>query len=418
MILAVVTAFWLAEVAAPASLKADLDGDGAVETITAVPHGKAMRIEVADAGGKRLARVDTAPRRFAAAHITITSGTLGSMGELVEVVRSSADGSEECRSLWRYRDRTLSPVPVSGRAGPLPECGKPEGWSYRWEAQENAPAVLVRERTREVADGSHHQKESFRYTGFRAEFDPARSTSRINGVDIPSWSNVTLYPRSALERVTLRYDLSALRQSPRLRLDGDPEKGVFAASIERPARTERFVVTSATRGQERGTMELTLGSGPSPGRATVGISTDGKLPIEARLVGMGDDVAAPFAVVTAPTGTGLEAYLTAEEELALHALPGTWDARDGERIEVQIVSISPTILRLGTSEFAVDTNRAPAGTDMLLVPRSERSPALAITLRGPDIFARAKASCAPTKPCKTEGDSKIFRRLGSALVVQ
>ena len=166
-------------------------------------------------------------------------------------------------------------------------------------------------------------------------------------------------------------------------------------------------------------MELTLGSGASSGRATVQISTDGKLPIEARLIGMGDDVVAPFAVVTTSTGgTNSEAYLTAEEELALHALPGTWDARDGERLEVQIVSISPTVLRVGSSEFVLDSSRAPAGTDMLLVPRSDRSPALAITLRGPDIFARARASCAPTTACKTEGDAKIFHRLGSALVVQ
>jgi hypothetical protein len=418
MILAIVTAFWLADVAAPASLNADLDGGGAVETITAVARGKGMRIEVADAGGKSLARVDTAPRKSAATHITISSGSLGNAGALVEVVRRSADGSEECRSLWRYRDRTLSPVPVSGRSGLLPECGNPEGWSYRWETADDGPAEYVRERTREVADGSHHQKEFYRYAGFRAELDPARSVAQINGVDIPSWPNLTLYPRSALQRVSMRYDLSALRQSPKLRLEGDPEKGVFAASIERPARTERFVVASAARDREKGTMELTLGSGPSSGSATVRTSTNGTLPIEARLVGMGADVAEPFAVVAMATGKGLEAYLTAEEELALHALPGTWDARDGERLEVQIVSVRPTILRLGTSEFALDTNRAPAGTDMLLVPRSDRRPALAITLRGPDIFARATASCVPEKPCKTEGDSKIFRRLGSTFVAQ
>src|SRR5262249_9755353 len=145
---------------------------------------------------------------------------------------------------WRYRDRTLSPVPVAGRLGPLLECGRPEGWKYGWETSENAPAEYVRERTRTVADGSHYQKESYRYTGFRTEFDPARSTAQINGVNIPSWSTATLYPRTAVERVTQRYDLSLLRQSPRLRFETDPEKGVFAVAISRPERAERLAVTS------------------------------------------------------------------------------------------------------------------------------------------------------------------------------
>jgi hypothetical protein len=418
MILSVVMALRLAEVAAPASLQADLDGSGAVETITAVARGKGLRIEVADARGARLARVDTAPRPSAAARIEISSGSLGSSGELVEVVRRNADGSEECRSLWRYRDRTLSPVPITGRLGPILECGKPEGWQYRWEASEGAPAEYVRERTRTVADGSHYQKETYRYTGFRAEFDPTRSVSQINGVRIPSWSTATLYPRTAVERVTQRYDLSLLRQSPRLRFETDPEKGVFAAAISRPGRAARLLVTSAVAGEEKNTVVLTLASGPQSGSATVRLSTDGTLPVEAQLSGLGEDVSVPFAVVTASNGPGLEAYLTAEEELALHALPGTWDARDGERLEIQIVSVSPTILRLGSSEFVLDTARAPAGTDILLVPRSDKSPALAITLRGPDIFARTRVSCAPTTPCRTEGDSKLFRRLGSALVVR
>jgi len=417
-IFSLVMAFWLAEVAPPASLRADLDGEGAIETITAVPRGKELRIEVADIRGARLARVDTAPRSSAAARVTISGGSLGGSGELVEIVRQNADGSEECRSLWRYRDRTLSPVPITGRLGPLPECGKPEGWEYRWEASENAPAEYVRERTRTVADGSHHQKESYRYAGFRAEFDAARSVAQINGVEIPSWSMATLYPRTAAERVTLRYDLSLLRQSPRLRFETDPEKGVFAATISRPAGAERLPVTSIAQGDEENSMVLTLGSGPRSGRATVRLSADGKLPIEAHLSGLGEDVAGTFAVMTAPRGQGFEAYLTAEEELALHALPGRWDARDGERLEVQIVSISPTILRIGSSEFALDTARAPAGTDILLVPRSDTNTAMAITLRGPDIFARTKVSCGPRTPCRTEGDSKLFRRLGSALVVR
>jgi hypothetical protein len=416
MILAILTSLWLAAGSNAASLEADLDGEGSILKMTAAARGKGLRLEVFDAQGRLLVRLDTAPRETAPARVSLTSGSMPGGGELIEVVRASADGSEECHSLWRYRDRTLTAVPVIGRTGALAECGAPDGWSYRWEGDEKTPVEYVRERTRVVADGSHHQKESYRYAGFRAELDAKRSRSEINGVLIPGWLNVILYPRPALERLTRRYDLSFVRESPRLRFEADPEKGVFAATLERPSRSDRLLVTSAEPGERNDKLNLTLGSDSK--RAEVWLSADRMLPVEARLKGLGDDVVAPFGVVTAYRGAALEAYPTAEEEVAVQALSGTWDARDGERLEVQVVSTSPTVLRLSGSEFLLDATRAPAGTDLLLMPRNEKNPPLAITLRGPDIFARTKASCASASPCRVDGDAKVFHRLGSSVMVR
>src|SRR5450432_4322555 len=179
------------QLAAPAagqapSFSADLDGDGASESVSAVLRRKMARIEVRSAAGKILASAD-APAPAGNPRIAFTAGSLGSAGALLEVIAASE--KEECRSLWRFQQSSLSRVPlVGGTAASRADCSPPAGWAYTWDRpSEDAPAEYRRERTRETEGGTHHQVESFRYAGFRLEIDPARSRAEIRGIGIPRW---------------------------------------------------------------------------------------------------------------------------------------------------------------------------------------------------------------------------------------
>ncbi|HTD52523.1 MAG TPA: hypothetical protein VK780_05825, partial [Thermoanaerobaculia bacterium] len=281
MLLSLVAAVLLAAESPSATLAADLDGGGTPETVTAAKRGKSVRLEVLDARGQRLARADAPSPASGLSRIALDTGSLGSVGALVQVVASSSSGDLECRSLWRYRDGTLSRAPVIGAAGPLPDCGKAGEWTYGWErSQPEAPAVYLREQTRATPDGPFHQKQVYRYAGFRVELDPDRSVAEIGGVAIPSWATAILYPRPALEGLRKRFDLSALQKAPRMRFETDRQKGVFAAMLERSGGSERLLVTAAAAGKEKNEMDLTLTSGEKTGHALVRLGSDRSTPLE------------------------------------------------------------------------------------------------------------------------------------------
>jgi hypothetical protein len=423
MLLSLVAAVLLAAESPSATLAADLDGGGTPETVTAAKRGKRVRLEVLDARGQRLARAEAPSPGSGLSRITLDTGSLGSAGALVQVVAVSSSGDLECRSLWRYRDGTLSRAPVIGAAGPLPDCGKAGDWTYGWErSQPDAPAVYVREQTRATPDGAFHQKQIYRYAGFRVEFDADHSAAEIGGVTIPTWSTATFYPRPALEGLGKRFDLSALRKAPRLRFETNRQKGVFAAMLERSGSSQRLLVTAAAAGQEKNEMDLTITSGEKTGQAIVRLGSDRSTPLEVLVRGFGEDLAPAFAPVTRFTGSSLEVYETAEQELAVGGLLGTWDAPNGERLEIALVSPSPTVVRVGGSEFVLNIESAPSGADALLVPRKGSTPTLALSLRGPDAFTRVKVSCTTASPgtpptCRSEGASQVFHRLGSSMAV-
>jgi hypothetical protein len=97
---------------APPSLAVDLDGDGVSETVSATLHGKKVRIEVRDASGQRRARAEAAAPESGAAQIALTTGSLGSAGALLEV--SVSTPVRQCRTIFRLRQKELSPVPIVG----------------------------------------------------------------------------------------------------------------------------------------------------------------------------------------------------------------------------------------------------------------------------------------------------------------
>jgi hypothetical protein len=404
--------------APPAILTADLDGQGALETATAVAAGRKARLEIRDAGGKLLASQSVPSPGDGNPGVTLTVGTLGSAGVILEAAVAGAGA--ECRSLWRYRDGNLSRAPVLGASGPLPDCGPPE-WKYRWERPaEDAPALYTRERLRERPNGHLREVESFRYAGFRLEIDPGRSSSWINGVEIPGWRDAVLYPRALLDRLASRFDLSPFRTEPRLRFIADRAQGIFELRIEEKSQQRKLPITAALPGEGKREMRLTVGT---PGaRIRVFVTADGSVPVEADVRGLGGRLDQVYLAVARQGASGARVYDSAEQELAEEFLPGIWD--DGkEQIAVTVVSSSPARLRFGKSEVSLSIAGAPPGVDALLLPRDGSLPSLGILIRGTDALVPVPVRCAPSgdagaPKCETGVPGATLRRVGARLNVR
>src|SRR6185295_1802134 len=156
----------------PPTQTADLDGQGGRETAAVIVDGRTVALEIRDARGDLLAREVIPSAGQASPRAGLSLGPLGSAGALVDTAVAVA--GTECRTLWRYRDGRLTRVPLLGPSGPVPDCGPPE-WKYRWERPaEDAPALLMRERSRKRGNGVFREVEAYRYAGFRMEPDTTR----------------------------------------------------------------------------------------------------------------------------------------------------------------------------------------------------------------------------------------------------
>ena len=106
--------------AAPPTVSADLDGDGAAETVSASASRGGIRVEVRDASGKKISDTRAPGPAGDVVPFSLTTAPIGSAGALLEV--SAATDASECVSIWRLRDRALSRVPIRDAAGkPLPD---------------------------------------------------------------------------------------------------------------------------------------------------------------------------------------------------------------------------------------------------------------------------------------------------------
>jgi hypothetical protein len=405
-----------ASLQSPPPLTADLGGQGARETAAAVVAGRTVTLEIRDAGGELLARETVPSPGQTSPSVALSLGSLGSAGALVEAAVSGA--TAECRTLWRFRDGRLARVPLFGPSGPVPDCGPPE-WKYRWERPaEDAPALLMRERSRKRDNGVFREVEAYRYAGFRMESDPGRFSSSINSVEIPGWRDVTLYPRELLDRLAERYDLSAFRTGPRARLFTDRAQGVFELRVEDASRQRSFPVTAAQPGQ--GKSEVLLTAGPGGARIRVLVSGDGSVPLEATVHGLDGRLDLAYAPVTRPNATGVRVYDSAEQQLAEEFFPGTWDDAK-TRVAVALVSAVPPRLRFGKSEVALSFAQAPRGADALLLPGDGSSPTLAIQLRGSNSFLEVPVRCTSSgqsRRCESRGPGRTLRRVGARLNVR
>jgi hypothetical protein len=403
--------------AAPApSISVDLDGDGAPEQVSATAKSRAARIEVRSAaGGKVLARADVpAPRgkTDGIPEVTMSAGALGSAGALLEVV--AASGAQECRSLWRLKDKSLLRVNAPGLA--LAECMPRGEWSYGWDRPaEDAPAQYRRERTRETGLGPHHTVESFRYAGFQLELDPARSFSEIRGIRIPHWYAATLYPRSALDGLYAHYDLSALKKSARLRILTDREQGVFSLRIQSAGGDRTLPVTKVERGEEPNELVLTLGASEPAVQARVALAGSPGVPGEVRLQGAGPELDVLYTPATLVTSAGLHVFATAEDALVSTTLVGSWSGDHAQQVTMTLASNDPVLLGIGNLQFAVDVDRAPDGMDALFVPKAGGPPTSGLILRGPNSIERVPVRCETASApfgCRPTGPSEVLRRQG------
>ena len=409
--------------ATPANLAGDFDGDGTSEQAAAAVRRGSVRLEIRqDASGRVLAHADAPlPKGGGApesASIDLSAGSLGSSGSLIAVTASSGD--LECRTIWRYREGALSPVPIVGAKGPLPECGPRAGWRWTWERPDpEAPAQYRRERTREIPDGTHRQVESFRYAGFQMDLDPARTSAEIRGIPIPVWFPAEIYSRNALEGLYARYDLSGLKKAPRLRILNDPEAGVFSVRIRSAAGEKTLPVTATAPGELKTQVVLTLGSGEAPPRLLVNLPGRRRGSVnEASLKGFAPGVDGYYTPATQFVDETIHLYSSAEEELAAGYFAGDWSSERGERVSISFASASPLLVAFGDARYTVDVEGAPDGIDAILTPDGRGAPSSGIVLKGPNAFEQFPVRCegAPAAGgCRKDGPGRVLRRVGGRI---
>jgi hypothetical protein len=400
--------------AATASLTADFAGDGRAETATARAQGKSVRLEIADAAGKRLGFADApAPAGSGEKSIRLTGGPLGSPGSLLEL---AADGpSEECRSIWRFHDGSLARLPVRRGAEILPDCARPDGWTARWERKsEDTPAVWVRERVRTTPRGPHHEREVFAFTGFAMELDVHRSVSEIGGIGIPVWSQSVLYTRPALEILSTRFDLSGFRSAPRLKFKADRAAGVFELQFRDRAGSFEAPVTAAGKGAEENEVALTIQAEKGP--IVVRTFVRGDIVSEVRVTGLSPRWDALYLPASRFTGASFEIYARAEDEVAANHLVGLWTSVKGEQLALNLIPGVLGALEMRRSQVDVSLDPVPARTDVLLIPRDGSSPAWAFTLKGGNSLDRVPVRCGGRNgeawTCEAAGPGEAFHRIG------
>lgn len=405
------------------SLATDLDGDGKTETVTAAPARGGIRIQVRDADGRKLADAKAPAPAGEVVTLALTSGPLGGAGAIVEAV--AATDTLECRTFWRYRDRTLTPLPLRDRAGkPLADCASPAGWASRWEgAGGGRPAAWVRERAETVEAGTLTTREVYAFAGFSLDLDAARSAAEIAGVPIPAWYAATLYSRIALEILYSRFQLEGFRAEPTLTFDADRRRGVFAARLTGPGG--ELVAPVESYAAAAGTATLGVRAGDRTARVQIRlVGEGGTVPLSAVVDGFGPGWDRSFSPAGAWRGGARQVFPSAADELAVQYVAGAWSDPLGrtETFTLEGGGGPPYRLRSGDASFTVDLDGASAPFDALLLPTDARAGrAWGLTLRGPNAVDRVPAACAgapPKPPCRADGEPETLRRIGARINVR
>jgi hypothetical protein len=410
-----------ATVAAQLSLTADFDGDGASETATASPARGSVRLTVRDAGGKKLAEAKAPAPAGEVVPVTLTSGPLGSAGALIEVV--AATDASECRTIWRFRDGKLSPLPIrdaSGRA--LPDCAAPAGWSSSWAREgDGRPAAWVRERTQTVEQKTLRTREAFAFAGFSLDSDASRSSVDIGGVPIPAWYEATFYARPALETLYGRFRLDDMRREPALRIEADRARGVFALRIAGPAGALVAPVESYALVSRIAT--LGVRAGERSGQATVRLGGDGSVPTEVVVTGLGSDWDGSYAPAGSWLGGSRQMFPSAADELAANDLAGLWGDPGGGQTTIAIDGKPPYRIRIGPALYALDLEGAAPPFDAFLFPvdAGGGGRAWGLVLKGQNALERTPVACSGTParpPCVADGAAETLRRLGARVNIR
>jgi hypothetical protein len=406
----------LAAATVPVSISVDLDGTGSVETVTAAASKRGASLTVRSGEGKTIASAEAPGPRTGAASVRLSAGSLGSAGALLEAIVTGA-GTDECRSVWRLAGGSLLRVPVSTDDGSLPDCGPADGWTWSWDQpSKDAPARYRRERLRETPGGTLKQVESFRYAGFKLERDPERSVSEIRGLAIPSWFGATLYPKSTLESLYTRYDLSSLRAAPRLVWRTDPDAGVFDLEVERDGKRETMPVVSLSKGADRNERLVTVRGARGDRQVRMTLAGDSSSPAETVLANFDEGLDGFYTPAMRIVEGGLRIFASASDELGSNGLAGTWTGGKGETMAVTIAAADPLLLQISKGKYRVEIDAAPAGIDALLLA-TDGAPPFGVRLRGPNALERVPLRCGsrPGRDCKPTGPGDRFHRVGARL---
>ncbi len=402
------------------SLTADFAGDGREETITAAPRRGAVRLEVRDKAGRRLADASAPAPAADVVQVELSAGSLGSAGALL-AVNASTDASQ-CVSVWRFRGGALARLPVRGAGGKeLPDCGPPGAWTYGWEKEsEGTPSALVRERTAKNEQGVHRIREVFAFAGFSLDADARRSASEIDGVPIPAWYDAELYSAPALETLYARFDYARMRPEPTLRIVADRERGFFALRFTGPKGTVEAPVDSLASARGETTLGARLAGRTA--RVTVRLAGDGAIPVEAEVQGLGAPLDQMYGPAGSWHGQAHEVFPDAADEVAKRELSGSWVDPKGGPVEIVLAGAPPYRLRIGGDLYEPDLARAQPPVDLVLLPTGSSGRPWGVVLRGPNSLDRIPFVCAPAEAsgggaCRADGPPQRLRRLGARVNV-
>ncbi|MFN2387143.1 MAG: hypothetical protein ABR576_12820 [Thermoanaerobaculia bacterium] len=406
--------------AAPAprtALSVDLDGDGRLETVEAEKVRVRVRVLVRDARGRRVASAAAPAPSDGQAAVSVTAGELGSAGALLEVTASSP--SQVCRSFWRMRSGKLQALPIRSPAGPLSSCEARSEWTTRFERDAaDTPARYLRERTRVTSRGEHKETQVFRFAGFHLEL--VESRGEIAGVSIPDWYDALFYPQAAIEALFERFDLTPLRQLPRLSVHADLSDGAFSLRFYDGGAEIELPVRSSSPGPEGSTLLRVDGPGEP---VEVAVRLAGDVPYEIVVRGLSERLDGLYAPVSRIQKGAFRVYPNAAAELTANGLPGTWSTEARQTVTIAAAPGALDRIQVDRQSFAVDLDRAPAGLDVLLVPEREQAPSWALDLRGPHAVLRVPVRCPawpsrgePSKArCEGTGPGETLRRLGARI---
>ena len=400
------------------SVTADLDGSGRTQTVTVTASGGDVRMEIRDAGGRKLASAKASAPRAEVVHVALTSAPIGSAGSLVQV--SASTDASECVSVWRFRDGALAQLPLKRADGKVvPDCATSGQWTYRWEREaEGQLSRMLRERDERVAQGLLRVREVFSFAGFSLDFDSGRSSTEINGVPIPSWYAATLYTRAALEKLYLRFDLAQFEAEPTLTIRTDRERGIFELRFEGPGGA--IVAPVDAYAFSSGTASLSGKVGQQTAHVTVRLAGEG-VPYETRVEGLGRELDGIYGPAGSWHGGARQVFPSATDELASEELAGVWDDARGGKTTIAIEGAPPYRVRMGKTAYTLDTKGATPPLDLLLRPADGPGQAWGIVLRGPNAIERVPLACTgegAERTCRSDGERETLRRLGALVNVR
>jgi hypothetical protein len=411
-------------------LSADLDGDGKAEAVTASASRGAVSLTVEGGSAKRPITAKAPAPAQDVVRVSLTAAALGTPGSLLEV--SATTDASECLSVWRYHDGALTRLPIRGVGGrALPDCAPRSGgsgsgdggaaWTHRWERPAaDAPSVLVRERTTEVARGTLRNRETYSFAGFSLDLDPERSGADVNGVPIPAWYDARYYTHSGLQQLYARFDVPALRAMPSLAIESDRDRGIFNLRFRRGSEEIVAPVESFSSVRSTGTASIVARAGEKAVHADVRLGGDGNVPYQLRVDGLEPELDQLYGPAGAWEGSARHVFPSAADETVAEYLDGDWRTPQGGKVTMGPDGPPPYRVRIEERVFTLDFDHAPKGADIALLPTDGSRRGWAIVLAGPNGLDRLPVDCesgGDGSACRPDGSPERLRRMGARINV-